>query len=160
MKLLYAGSFDPLTHGHIDIIARAKFFSHVHIGIAHNSTKSSLFTPLERQELIKHHFQGIVSSIFVLPEKQYTGEWAYKNGMFLLRGIRGTKDLEEETSLAAFNRSEFGVETIFLPCDEMYTHVSSSAVKAIMSCDGWERRLGQYIPRNVVEALTKKRGLT
>lgn len=128
---VYAGTFDPITHGHLSVVRRAAgLFGHLRILVAVNPEKSPMFTPEERVRMIA----GLVHRmphVSVDAHQGYVVEYARAIGArFLVRGIRGATDAEFETSLAGANRALAPeVETILLPADPALSGVSSSELK-------------------------------
>ena len=155
--VLYPGSFDPLTNGHLDLIDRAsKLFDHVIVGVAHNSEKTPFFSYDERVELIRvctgHyrnvqviHFQGLVVDAVV----------RYRANA-LLRGLRVISDFEYELQMALMNRSlKTDCETIFLTPTPKNSFISSRVVREVASLGG---RFEQFVPAPVAEAMKKRLG--
>lgn len=155
LKLLYAGSFDPLHHGHCDIIDRARFMGDLTVLIASNGNKEPLLSVKERASIISEIYLPAISDVRSTPPRTFTGYWAKENEFdYLIRGVRG-KDIDEELALASFNKEEFGIETILLPCDEKYRGLSSSLIKAVMLNDGWQQIVKNYVPGATFNRLTK-----
>ncbi len=155
--VLYPGSFDPLTNGHLDLIDRAsKLFDHVIVGVAHNPEKTPFFTYTERIDLIRQctghyrnveviHFEGLVVDAVV----------RYKANA-LLRGLRVISDFEYELQMALMNRSlKTDCETIFLTPTPKNSFVSSRVVREVASFGG---RFEQFVPAPVAEAMKLKYG--
>lgn len=155
--VLYPGSFDPLTNGHLDLIDRAsKLFDHVIVGVAHNPEKTPFFTYEERIDLIRQctghyrnveviHFEGLVVDAVV----------RYKANA-LLRGLRVISDFEYELQMALMNRSlKTDCETIFLTPTPKNSFVSSRVVREVASFGG---RFEQFVPAPVAEAMKLKYG--
>ncbi|HJP60515.1 MAG TPA: pantetheine-phosphate adenylyltransferase [Gemmatimonadaceae bacterium] len=130
---IYAGSFDPITRGHEDLIERScRFVDHLVVAVAVNSSKKALFTPQERVELIKAvtadnkcveatHFEGLLV------------DFAKKVGAkFNIRGLRAVSDFEYEFQMALMNRhmSE-SFETVFMVPSVETTYISSSVVREV-----------------------------
>ena len=135
-KALYAGSFDPVTLGHIDIIKRSsRMFDQVVIAVGHNPKKPGLFTPDERMTLIKQACKGIKNISF----KTFSGltaEFAREEKCsILLRGLRDSQDFGFEMQMAHMNAHlETNMDTVFIPCHQQFSSISSSLVKEIASC--------------------------
>ena len=152
---VYAGSFDPATLGHLDLIERASnLFDNVIVAIGIHPTKNPLFTPEERKALIievtKHipnvkvdHFDGLLI--------EYCTE---KGAGVIVRGLRVATDFEYELQIAHAN-ADLGpkVDTIFLPTRTNHGFVSSSLVREIASHGGDVTR---YAPKVVCDALATK----
>jgi len=163
MTLIYPGSFDPVTLGHIDIAMRgAKIATQLIVAVLHNPGKQSLFSVEERVAFL----QGALGSMNNI-EITYSGGMlvelaAQKGATAILRGVRGISDLENETNAAAYNKllSSNEIETILLPASQAHSHISSSAVREIASliysnnlCDSV---LATMVGANVQEALRRK----
>lgn len=156
-KALYAGSFDPPTFGHIDIIERAaKIFDEVIVAVAVNTSKRPLFTAEERIELFKENLTDYPNvKVQTLDQGELTVNVARKLGCkALIRGVRNTVDLEYEMSIAEINRHQApDIETVCLLANPKYRFLSSSIVKETAIFDG---DLTQSIPENVISALKAK----
>ena len=133
MKALYAGSFDPFTIGHLDIVKKAlEIFEELIIGIGHNEHKHP-FLPLEdRLQTISSLFKD-EPRVKVEVYSGLTAEFAAKTGAkVLVRGLRNTLDFIKEKELADINLKVLGVPTVFLPCDPNLEYVSSSMVRELI----------------------------
>lgn len=129
-RCLFPGSFDPVTLGHVDIIRRAAaMFGEVVVGVLHNPEKAGRFPVEKRIILLEKACAGIPGVRFAAYDG-LTVELARKMDIrVLVRGVRGTKDLESETDMAAVNsRLLPGLETVFLPASQEKTAISSSMV--------------------------------
>jgi pantetheine-phosphate adenylyltransferase len=152
---IYAGSFDPITYGHIDIIERAlEIFDKVIVAIAHNAEKRSLFTIEERLEMIKAIFQdtpNVVADSFRGLLVDYV---AKTNAKVILRGLRATSDFEYEFHMASMNRSlNTHLDTLFMMTSKDYFFVSSRTIKEVASLGGAVEGL---VPDLVVTRLKEK----
>lgn len=149
---IYPGTFDPITYGHLDVLARAaKLFDRVTLAIAHNPGKSPMFTPEERVELIKpniaHHenvevttFSGLLVD-FAVEQKADA----------IIRGLRALSDFEFEFNMALMNRHlNASIETIFVMPAEAYSYTSSHLMKQVARYNG---DVGKFVPPNVAAAL-------
>jgi pantetheine-phosphate adenylyltransferase len=130
---VYAGAFDPITAGHISVIERAThLFDQLIVLVAVNASKSTLFTAVERLEMISDAVAGL-PNVYVASTEGYVFEFARKRqAKFLVRGLRGASDIEYETAIANANL-EFAPEiaTIFIPAQPDLTNVSSSRLKEL-----------------------------
>lgn len=153
--VIYPGTFDPITNGHLDIIKRsAVLFSRVFVAVAASPNKKPLFSLEERvnlaQQAVSHlsnvsviGFSGLLADIV----KQH-------NITAIIRGMRTTMDFEYELQLAHLNRLlTQGVESLFLPSSEQWSYVSSTIVREIYLHGG---DVSQFVPQAVVQALALK----
>jgi pantetheine-phosphate adenylyltransferase len=153
--VIYPGSFDPLTNGHLDLIHRAaRLFDRVIVGVASSEDKHPLFTLEERVALIRR-------AIMTIPNVEvdaFTGllvDYVERhNCQAVIRGLRAVSDFEFEFQLALMNRKlNQRAETIFMMPKEAYTFVSSRLVKEIAQLGG---DVGSFVPAHVKSALTRK----
>jgi pantetheine-phosphate adenylyltransferase len=153
--IVYPGTFDPITNGHIDLVERsAKLFGKVVIGIAASQRKGPLFTVEERIELASEALQHI-------PNVEIRGfDYLLVNFVkdckadAVMRGLRAVSDFEYEFQLANMNRALApDIESIFLTPAERFSYISSSLVREISSLDG---DVSKFVPVNVANALMAK----
>ncbi len=152
---LYAGSFDPVTLGHMDIIVRAsKIFDRVVIGIGHNPKKPGLFSVEERTELLRSACKGL-KNVSIKSFSGLTAEFATQEKCtVLIRGLRDAQDFGYEMQMAHMNHHLANkIDTIFMPCMQQYSNISSSLVKEVASLGGKVKGL---VPATVETALRKK----
>lgn len=155
IKAVFAGSFDPPTNGHLDIINRAsKLFEKVDVVISVNPDKKYMFSEDERlqmmQELIKdyknvtvHAYQGLIVN--------YAKR---ENAKVLVRGVRSTNDFAYEFDLALMNQNlNPEIETVFLQSKEKYAIVKSSSIKELAKFGG---DISRMVPQIVAEKLKEK----
>ncbi|HWB20729.1 MAG TPA: pantetheine-phosphate adenylyltransferase [Phycisphaerales bacterium] len=162
---VYAGSFDPITLGHLDVLRRARrLFDGIILGIGHNPEKEALFSFEERQEMAS----ALVSEMLAadpdsapVSVEVYTGltvDFAKsKDASAILRGIRNITDLAAETQLAITNRQVVDIETVFIVTGEAYAFTSSSLIRQIAAMGGSLNRLDTIVPRMVINRLEKLR---
>ena len=154
-KALYAGSFDPVTQGHLDIIRRAqRIFGSVTVLVMKNGTKKGLFPFKERVTLLRKAVADI-PHVTVDCADGLLADYARKHQIkILVRGIRGISDLDAEFAQAHYNHSfNSSLETVFLPADEKLQYISSSIVREIARCGG---DFSSLVPADVVRALRQK----
>ena len=154
---VYAGSFDPATLGHLDLIERAAaLFDNVIVAIGVHPTKSPLFSAEERKELIvsiASHIPNVVVDSFDGLLIEYC---ASKNASVIVRGLRVTTDFEYELQIAHANADlRPQIDTIFLPTRTKHGFVSASLVREIASHGG---DVSRYAPKAVCDALVQKFG--
>lgn len=132
------GSFDPVTHGHLDIITRAsKMFNKLIVVVASNSAKHCSFTPEERVEMIKKCTEEL-SNIEIVHYDGLLADYAAKRGASaIIKGLRAMSDFEYEFQMALTNKKlNPNVETLFLTTDSHNMYLSSSMVKQVASMGG------------------------
>lgn len=134
---MYAGSFDPFTRGHADIVARGlQLFDKVVIAIGVNESKRNLFSSDERLRQISRYYAGN-PRVEVYTYNGLTVSFAQEKGIrFLLRGVRSSTDMEYERTLADLNRHIADMETILLPASQLFTHISSTVVRELLHFGG------------------------
>ena len=154
---LYAGSFDPLTNGHLDLIRRAsKTFDKVVVGVIANPQKTPLFSEEERLDMI----QRIVEDLPNVEVDHFSGllaDYVNRKGFdVVLRGLRTGGDFENEINMAQMNARlyEGDVETVFLMTDPRYSFISSSMAKEVHGLGG---SIEGLVPDVVLEEMDKKR---
>lgn len=158
MKIaIYPGSFDPITLGHLDVIARAtKMFDKVYVVILKNSKKQNLFNEEERCAMIQETIQEAgIPNVEVEVGHGLTVRYAKeKKASVIIRGLRATMDFEYEIQIASVNMSLAPeIETIFLPTKPELSFISSTAVKEIAMA---KEPLTHLVPPAVEKMLTKK----
>jgi pantetheine-phosphate adenylyltransferase len=153
--VIYPGSFDPLTNGHLDVIQRAsKLFDRVVVAVAKNEGKYPLFTLKERLTLVKQavrHVPGAEADSFDGLLIEYVVD---RKAQAIVRGLRAISDFEFEFQLALMNRKlNENIETIFMMPKDTYTFLSSRIVKEIARLGG---DVSAFVPAHVRTALAKK----
>jgi len=154
-KVIYPGTFDPITNGHIDIIKRAReLFDSVVVTVAINPGKTPLFTTEERLELLRGSLKGY-SNIIVDSFEGLVVDHAHEVGAIgIIRGLRALSDFEYEFQMALMNRKlASDITTIFLMPHENYTYLNSSIVKNLASLSS---DVSDFVPAVVKKALMKK----
>lgn len=155
-RVLLPGTFDPPTNGHLNILRRAsRLFDEVSVVIAANIEKSPLFTPEERQSMMIALAQGM-PNVSVTTWDGLIVDFAQKIGVFVIvRGVRALADFDYEFELSLMNRSlNPRIETIFLPTDQKYSVLRSSAIKEVARFGG---DVTGMVPPIVAKALQEKR---
>lgn len=153
--VIYPGSFDPLTNGHLDVIQRAaKLFDRVIVSVAKNESKNPLFTQDERLDLVKRavvSLSNVEADAFDGLLVEYVEQ---RSAQAVLRGLRAVSDFEFEFQLALMNRKlNERVETIFMMPKDTYTFLSSRIVKEISRLGG---DVSCFVPAHVRDALKFK----
>lgn len=154
-QVIYPGTFDPMTNGHLDLVQRAaQLFATVIVAVAKNPSKAPVFSIDERihlaREVLKdltnvqvHGFDGLLINC----AKEY-------HSRVILRGLRAVSDFEYEFQLASMNRKMMpDLETLFLTPADQYSFISANLVREIASLGG---NVTQFVPSVVAEALQVK----
>ncbi|MEM8496912.1 MAG: pantetheine-phosphate adenylyltransferase [Pseudomonadota bacterium] len=149
--VLYPGTFDPITIGHIDLVHRAvKMFDRVIIAIASSEKKGPLFSLEKRVELARKACEGI-DGVEVEGFDVLVSTLAKDRNAVVLRGLRAVSDFEYEFQLANMNRAiDPNFETVFLTPSDHLSYISSSLVREIASLDG---DVSKFVPKVVNDAL-------
>jgi pantetheine-phosphate adenylyltransferase len=165
MILLFPGSFDPVTLGHIDIVRRtAGFAERVIIAVLDNPHKIPLFTAAERMGFLQsalYDMGGIEITAFSGLLAAYAQQ---RNVTAILRGVRDTEDFTGEARYAWHNRLFDGVETLLIPADPAFAHISSRIVReaaahiypAASDSVSGDSALRKLVPPGVCDALREK----
>ena len=152
---IYAGTFDPLTYGHLDVIERAaRIFPRVVVGVAASQEKSPLFSLEERMDLVRAVTQEL-AGVEVAPFSGLLVDFAEQQDVeVIVRGLRAFSDFEFEFQMALTNRTmKPKIETLFLMPKQDYSYVSSSNVREVAKMGGDIR---PFVPAPVQAALVKK----
>jgi pantetheine-phosphate adenylyltransferase len=153
--IVYPGTFDPITNGHVDLIERAsKLFDKIIVGIASNQKKGPLFTIDERIQLATEavkHLDNVEIKGFDYLLVNFVKDC---NAEAVMRGLRAVSDFEYEFQLANMNRAlSPEVESIFLTPSEQFSYISSSLIREISALNG---DASKFVPPHVAAALLKK----
>lgn len=155
MKVIYPGSFDPVTFGHLDIIRRcSKKFDHVVVSVLYNVSKNSTFTIEEKMELLREVTKDL-KNVEIDSFSGLLSEYAKKKECSnIIRGLRALSDYEYEMQMAMVNKKLYPeIETYFLVSSNEYSFLSSSTVKEVAFLGG---NVSCFVPNVVEEALAKK----
>jgi pantetheine-phosphate adenylyltransferase len=153
--VIYPGTFDPITNGHIDIITRAaSMFDRVVVALAVNSAKKTLFTEQERFDLAVESLRGH-SNVEVKITSGLIVEFAEAEGaLAIVRGLRAVSDFEYELQMALMNRKmRPDISTIFMMPHERYTYLNSSIIRELTR---YHADVSDFVPECVLEALRRK----
>ena len=153
--VVYPGSFDPVTYGHIDIIKRAlKISDKVVVAVAHNTEKEPLFDVAERVGLLKRALKGVKAVEVDDFDGLVVDYVRKKKAHVVIRGLRMISDFEYEFQMALTNRKlAANVETIFMMPSEQYSYLSSKLIKEAASLGA---DLKGFVPRFVEKKIKEK----
>lgn len=152
--VIFPGSFDPVTYGHIDLIYRARaIFGSVRILVCHNAQKKTRFTVQERLAFFQEIFKNEPDITWDHTDGLLTDYLKKNNFTTVVRGLRSAHDWNHERTNAYFNKHFYdGLETVFLPSREKYMFLSSSAVKEAAA---YGADIMAFVPPCVARALQK-----
>lgn len=155
ISAIYPGTFDPVTNGHLDLIARAsKLYDQVIVAVAVNKGKNPLFSLEERVEMVKE-VTCEFGNVHVMGFDNLLVDCARQSGaQVILRGLRAVSDFEYEFQMAGMNRRLAPeLETVFLTPAEQYEFISSSMIREIAQLNG---DVSSFVPESVRLRLLKK----
>lgn len=149
-KILYSGTFDPLTKGHYDLIERgSKIADEVVVGIIRNPNKNPMYSIEERKEMIEKQVANLPNVSVDTFEGLLVDYVKANNIDAVLRGLRATTDFEYEIQMAQVNaKLNKNMETVFLMTDERYSYVSSSVVREVFALGG---DIVEFVPDKIYE---------
>jgi pantetheine-phosphate adenylyltransferase len=156
---VYPGSFDPITLGHVDIIARSvKLFDQLHVLVVHNPDKTPRFDSAQRIGLIRESLAeaGVAADNITITELSsgLLVDYIRKvDARVLIKGFRNNVDLDYELPMAKVNRDLSGIETIFISADPQYGLVASSLVRQVAALGG---TVENYVSKAVAKALREQ----
>ena len=156
---IYAGTFDPITNGHLSVLtSAARLFDHVIVGVAADNNKKTLFSLEERTKLAEEsaaHLDNVTVKAFSGLLVNFAKE---QNATALIRGLRVVSDFEYEMQMALFNKDlNEELETVFFIADAEHSFISSSQIRNIASLGG---SIDKYVSAPVAGALKAKYGRT
>jgi|SRR5436190_1116740 len=155
--VIYPGSFDPFTNGHLDLVQRAaKLFDRVIVAVARNEAKGPLFAVEERLDLVRQSIKSLPNVSAEVFDGLLVDYVERRGGQAVIRGLRAVSDFEFEFQLALMNRKlNENVETIFMMPKDTYTFLSSRIVKEIARLGG---DVSAFVPPQTVAMLRRKFG--
>ena len=160
---VFAGSFDPITVGHLDLVKRAAMmFDSLFVVVAQNASKKNMFDAETRKAMVEEAVSGIPNVSVAVHDGLTVDFMKSVNARYLVRGIRNASDLDAEQAVAWNNKVIYGVgdiETVFLMSAQEHLAVSSSLVRELLKC-GKEKSLAErknllskFVPKNIVRML-------
>ncbi len=156
-KALYAGSFDPMTLGHLDIIKRAsRIFDELVIGVTVNLEKKTMFTFEERMDMIKEVTKDM-PNVTVDKCEGLLADFVNNNGFnVVVRGLRNTMDFDDEMSMDQLHKHLYkNAETIYITAKDEFSFISSTMARQVVSLGGDGSML---VPEYVLDTMRKKLG--
>jgi len=161
--VIYPGTFDPITNGHVDLVVRAaKIFEEIIVAVAKDTSKKTLLSFEERVGLVEKSLKSLSnpnahSKITIMGFQGLLVNFARQQKVSLvLRGVRAIADFEFERQLSSMNQHLAPeIETIFMTPAEQYAHISSSFVRDIARLGG---DISEFVPTAVIKELEKHRG--
>jgi pantetheine-phosphate adenylyltransferase len=155
---LYPGTFDPITHGHKDLVSRAaRVFDHVVVAIAESPHKTPFFSLEKRIELAESQLSHLKNIEIVGFSNLLVDFGKAKGAAVIVRGLRAVSDFEYEFQLASMNRNLCeDIETMFLTSDEQYGFISSTLVREVARLGG---DVSQFVGAEIVLALKERFGI-
>ncbi|MDD3957612.1 MAG: pantetheine-phosphate adenylyltransferase [Candidatus Izemoplasmatales bacterium] len=156
MKIgFYPGSFDPITFGHIDIVARGRLlFDKLYVAISNNPNKKTMFSAEERLQLVREALKDFPNVDVILSDKLTVQHCIELGASHVLRGLRAVTDYDYEFQLTNFNRHiSHKIDTVFLMTEGKYSFLSSSSVRELAAFGG---DVTPFVPANVKAAMDQK----
>jgi pantetheine-phosphate adenylyltransferase len=155
--VIYPGTFDPITFGHIDVIERASLlFDTVIVSVAGSTSKKTMFSINERIDMIKHSIKGIENVRVTSFNKLVVDYAKSQNACAIIRGLRAISDFEYEFQMALTNRKlAEDITTVFLMPNERFTYLNSTLVREIATFGG---DVSPFVPKYVLKKLNEKTG--
>jgi pantetheine-phosphate adenylyltransferase len=151
---IYPGTFDPVTYGHLDVLARAaRLFDRVTVAVAHNPGKGPLFTPEERMAMFLPNIKDLPNVSVTMFDGLLVDFAMEQKANAIIRGLRALSDFEFEFNMALMNRHlKPEIETLFVMPRGAYSFTSSNLVKQVARYDG---DVSHFVPPNVAVALRR-----
>lgn len=146
------GSFDPIHNGHLEVIARAaSLFDEVIVAVSTNYAKKYRFPLEDRIEMAKETLASLRGIVVEPVGEGLLAEYCRQRGVSaIVKGLRSSSDFDYELPMATMNRQLSGVETVFLPAEAHYIHLSSTLIKEVFTLGG---NVSEFVPRSVLKRL-------
>ncbi|MDR3290187.1 MAG: pantetheine-phosphate adenylyltransferase [Rickettsiales bacterium] len=154
---IYPGTFDPITKGHLDVIKRSlKFSDELIVAIAQDTGKNTLFTQSERVKLVENEVKNL-KNVKIVPFAGLIADFFKKyNATFVIRGVRGFADFENEFNMAVINKRLFkNYETLILPATEKEKFTSSTNVRTLAKLGG---DISSFVSEDIEKEIKRKMG--
>lgn len=154
-RVIYPGTFDPITNGHIDIVYRAMdLFDEVIVTVANNPVKTAMFSVEERLEMLNECFKDYPKVLCDVFDGLVVDHAKQVGAVGIIRGLRAISDFEFEFQMALMNRKlSDGLKTIFLMPHEKYTYLNSTIIRNLAQFDG---DISDFVPSFVIEKIKEK----
>lgn len=152
------GSFDPVTHGHLDVVSRtAGLFDEVIVGVLVNESKRSLFTVEERIEMLGSSIQRLeLDNVSVVGFSGLLVDFCREHDVHaIVKGLRAVSDFDFELQMAQMNQNLSGIDTVFVPTSPEWSFLASSLVKEVARFGG---DVSELVPSDVLARLQGKFG--
>ncbi|WP_218184531.1 pantetheine-phosphate adenylyltransferase [Nigerium massiliense] len=154
MKAICPGSFDPVTHGHLNIIERtATLFDDVLVAVGRNSAKNYLFSPDERVAMLSEACAGMANVQVTLLDGLLVDFCRAHDVGAIVKGLRFGGDFEFELQMAQMNHALSGIETVMLPTSARWAHLSSTMIREVAGLGG---DVSQFVPDSVDRRIAAK----
>ena len=155
-KVIYPGTFDPVTFGHIDVVQRAMdLFDQVVVTVARNPSKKNMFSVEERLEMLQVSLKDCENVVIDTFDGLVVDHATQLGAVGIIRGLRAISDFEYEFQMALMNRKlANGIKTIFLMPHEKYTYLNSTIVRNLSQFNG---DVSKFVPEIVVKKLEEKK---
>ncbi len=142
------GSFDPIHNGHLEVIARAAgLFDEVIVAVSTNTAKTYRFSLPDRLDMARETLASLRGIVVEPVGEGLLADYCRQRGVSaIVKGLRSSSDFDYELPMATMNRQLSGVETVFLPAEAHYIHLSSTLIKEVAGLGG---SVSDYIPRSV-----------
>lgn len=157
--MIYAGTFDPPTYGHLWLIQEAaSLFAHVVVAVGFNPEKEATYSLDERLMMLQNITEDIDNVSIDYFENMYLVEYAHQKGAKgIVRGIRSIADYEYERMIRYVNADIYpDISTVFLFPPREYSEISSTLVKSLIGFTNWQKVIRQYVPEAVALLMEKK----